>query len=61
MDSKEDQDTINNTIFAFNVVLQSIVASFGIIGNILVLIMLRNCVPSQDTKGDRIYTYILSI
>ena len=49
---EQNQDTFDNTIFAFNIVLMAIVASLGIIGNGLVLILLRNCVSHQTTKGD---------
>ena len=56
METKEEQnqDTFDNTIFAFNIILMSIVVSLGIIGNGLVLLMLRNCVSSQSTNGDRV-------
>ena len=50
----ENQDTRDSAVFAFSIVLTPIVASLGIIGNGLVLIMLRNSVPFQNAKGDLI-------
>ena len=38
----QDKNAYDSTIFAFNVVLTSIVTSLGIIGNGLVLILLRH-------------------
>ena len=57
METKEGEnpDEFDNTIFAFNIVLMAIVASLGIIGNGLVLIMLRKCVTPQGTQGDLVY------
>ncbi len=54
---EEHSDTYDHTIFAFNVVLTAIVTSFGIVGNVLVLLMLHNWDSQQNTRGNLLITW----